>query len=387
MAIFRERVASFIPRLDEAGLVANVGMDRKAKQAFALTPEYFGPLWPYVMNDNITDIDFNGSQLWVTDCSNCRIQVVSHQITESFIEQFSQRIANQVSRQFNKLNNLLEAEANNLRISIIHESAAVSGRSLCIRKSLPLARIVPAQAIAQNYCSEQVMGLLVNCIRAKMNIVFCGEPGVGKTECAKFFSGFIPADERVITIEDTLEWHFHDIHPEKDCVELKVSENFSYTKAIKTCLRQNPKWIMLSEARSTEVKYLLECWSTGVHGLTTLHTDDTRKVPDRILNMLENRIDADRLENDVYTFMDVAVLLRRKYIQSEKVTLRYIDQVCFFSREQGMNIQRLVVTDGRLSEERFPEDILTRMSREGIGNPFVSKELSALLEREVPCGT
>ena len=57
---------------------------------------------------------------------------------------------------------------------------------------------------------------------------------------------------------------------------------------------------MLSEARSKEVKYLLQSWSTGVRGMTTLHTDDVRNIPDRILNMLESRVDAERMENDIY---------------------------------------------------------------------------------------
>ena len=43
-----------------------------------------------------------------------------------------------------------------------------------------------------------------------------------------------------------------------------------------------PNRVMLSEARSTEVKQLAECRTTGITGFTTLHTDDVRKIPDRI---------------------------------------------------------------------------------------------------------
>jgi pilus assembly protein CpaF len=102
--------------------------------------------------------------------------------------------------------------------------------------------------IADGYCTKEILELLTNCVKARMNFVFCGEPGVGKTEGIKFFSQFIPANERVITIEDTPELHFREINPNNDCVELMVSDGFSYTKAIKTSLRQNPKWLMLSEA-------------------------------------------------------------------------------------------------------------------------------------------
>lgn len=339
------------------------------EQKYIFEPEYFGPLWPYVADEGITDIDYNGHQLWLTDSNGRRWQILRHGITDAFVREFSQRVANRVSRQFNKMNNLLEAETETLRISIVHESVAVSGRSICLRKSLPLQRIAAGSAIQDGYCSAETMQLLANCVIAGMNMVFCGEPGAGKTECAKFFSGFIPAQDRVITIEDTPEWHYRTINPGKDCVELKVTEQFSYTKAIKACLRQNPRWIMLSEARSTEVKSLLECWSTGVHGLTTLHTDDTRKVPDRILNMMEDRTDADRLENDVYTFIDAAVLIRRKYLPESGKNLRYIDQICFFSREKGRNMMRLVLEGGRPTGLNLPDDILQRMRRAQIQDP------------------
>ena len=253
-------------------------MDRQ-ELGIRMEPDYFGPLWRYVRNDKITDIDYNGNQLWITDVENERYLIRRHGITEKFVEQFSHRIANEVSKPFNKKNNLLEAETDTLRISIVHESVAISGRSICIRKSMPMLRMQVKKMVEDEYVAVPVLELLANCVAAKMNFVFCGEPGAGKTECAKFFSQFIPAGERVITIEDNPEWHYSQINSGKDCVELRINPDFDYTKAIKTCLRQNPSWIMLSEARSTEVKSLLECWSTGIRGFTTLHTDDVRKIP------------------------------------------------------------------------------------------------------------
>lgn len=287
-------------------------MERSTK--WELVPAHFGLLWPYVEDDKITDIDFNGRDLWITNTDNERIKVEDHGITKEFIEKFSHYIANNVSRAFNKVENLLEADTDTLRISIVHESAAISGRTVCIRKTLPAVRMTRESIIKDGYCSKYILELLINCVKARMNFVFCGEPGVGKTEGIKFFSQYIPSNERVITIEDTPELHYREINPDKDCVEIIVSEGFSYTKAIKTSLRQNPKWLMLSEARSVEVKYLLESLSTGIRGFTTIHTDDARKIPDRILNMLESRIDADRMENDIYMFIDVGILIRKKRI-------------------------------------------------------------------------
>ena len=313
--------------------------------------EYFGPLWKYVSNQDITDIDYNGTELWLTNVFNERFKVnqqyVEEHITPAFVEQFTQRIANVVSRQFNKRNPKLEAETSELRVTVLHESVARSGRTISIRKTPPVIRLTAEKALEEGFCSKEILALLMNCVESHMNLTFCGMPGIGKTECVKFFSQFIPANERVITIEDTLEIRYSKTNPGKDCVELKVSEDtFGYADAIKSSLRLNPKWIMLSEARSKEVKYLLESWSTGVRGMTTLHTDDVRNVPDRILNMLENRSDADRMENDIFQALDVGVLVRKK-TDADGMKRRYIDQLCFYVRDKGVNKVEMVVFDGK----------------------------------------
>lgn len=322
--------------------------------------ETYGPLLKYVEDDNITDINLNrnGSELWVTDIKKGKYLVEDHECDETFVKHFLHRVTNHENAHFNPMNPILESETSRLRISCIHDRVALSGTTICIRKSPPFIRMTKESAVEDGYISEPVLNLLINCVRAHMNFIFCGEPGVGKTECAKFFSQFIPAKERVITIEDNLELHYKEINPGKDCVELKVELNndiFGYDKAIKACLRQNPQWIMLSEARSTEVKYLLECWSTGVSGFTTLHTDDVRKIPDRIQNMMGSRTDAERLENDIFNFVDVGVLIRKK-TDSDGQLYRYIDQVCFFVREGIKNRTVMIVEDGEMVQKEIIDD-------------------------------
>lgn len=339
-----------------------------------LGKEYFGPLWKYVSNQDITDIDYNGKEVWVTNVFNERYRVsqqyVDENITPAFVEQFTQRIANVVSRQFNKRNPELEAETSELRVTILHESVARSGRSISIRKTPPVIRLTLERALSEGFCTKEILALLINCVLSHMNMTFCGMPGIGKTECVKFFSQFIPPHERVITIEDTLEIRYGKTNPGKDCIEMKVSEGaFGYADAIKSSLRLNPKWIMLSEARSKEVKYLLESWSTGVRGMTTLHTDDVRNVPDRILNMLDTRVDADRMENDIFQALDVGVLVRKKNSE-DGVAYRYLDQVCFYYREKGKNCVEMVVFDGCCISEQLPEPVMRIFKRAGIENPF-----------------
>ena len=353
--------------------------------------QYFGPLFKFITDDGITDVDVAGTppEVWTTNCKNERVKVEGCEISPAFLEQFSKRVANTVSRAFNKAEPVLEAETDRLRITIVHESAAVNGRAVCIRKSLPYVRLNEEDMIMSGYAKQEVINLLKNCVKSRQNIVYIGEPGSGKTECAKFFSSFIPANERVIVIEDTPEWHYSKIRPEADCVELKVGEQMDYTRAIKTCLRLNPKWMMLSETRSKEVIYLVEGFSTGVRGMTTLHTDDVRKVPDRMVNMAGQSRDESRMENDIYSFINVAVMIRRREITDENgetSVKRYIDQVCFFERKDGENHVVMMVEDGKLINAKLPEGAAQKMERAGIKNPFAYIDSSDVMMQVIKPG-
>ncbi|MCI7469405.1 MAG: ATPase, T2SS/T4P/T4SS family [Lachnospiraceae bacterium] len=349
-----------------------------------ITPEFFGPLYQYIEDDSITDIDFDGRKLWLSNTSNERYSP-EVQLPADFVNAFAKRVANCVSKQFHKQSPVLEAETDTLRITIVHESAAISGRAICIRKSMPFTRLTREGMTSDGYLSDDMISLLINCVRSKMNMVFCGEPGVGKTECAKFFSQYIPKSQRVITIEDNPEWHYAALNPGSDCVELRINPVMDYTKAIKTCLRLNPKWMMLSEARSKEVVYLMEGFSTGVRGMTTLHTDDVRKVPDRMLNMAGNLRSEGRLENDIYSFIDVAVLIRRKLMtrpDGSSGLMRYVDQIGFFYRKDRDNRCILMLDGGEKTGEKFPDVIQKKFDEAHIGDPYVYEEKEPAVVRQ-----
>lgn len=336
---------------------------------FEPTETQFGVFWKYLASKNVTDVDYNGKELWVTDLRQGRYRA-SEKIAEDFIQSFTHHISNCVNKQFNNANKILEADTKELRISIIHESVTASGTSICIRKSPCLVRNTIEQMLREGYVQEEILHLLINCVSVGMNFVFGGEPGAGKTECAKFFMQFIPKEERVITIEDSYEIHYADINQGSDAIELRVGPGFSYTDAIKASLRQNPKWLMLSEARSTEVSSLLEQWSTGVNGFTTIHLDDVRKLPDRIQNMMNDVKDAKRMENIIYRYVDIGILIRRRR-RTDGSVQRYVDQLCFYSREGKDNRIYMLVEDGEVVSRELPPQVAKKFLQAGIENPFI----------------
>jgi pilus assembly protein CpaF len=78
--------------------------------------------------------------------------------------------------------------------------------------------------------------------------------------------------------------------------------------------------------------------------------------------MLASRTDADRMENDIFMFIDIGVLIRKKQMEDGKVR-RYIDQVCFFYRNNGRNITFPVVLNGELMEKNLPKPVLEKFER------------------------
>lgn len=336
-----------------------------------LTDETFGILLPYINDDNITDINWNGENLWLDDLNKGRYDIKEVHLDTKFINNFSVKIANLMNKPFNKYTPLLEAETDNLRISIIHEDRAKSGRTISIRKTPAKRRMNREKMLMTGYCLAKLDNFLHNAVLAHCNIVVSGLPGVGKTEYVKTLTGYIRQNERAITIEDNLEIRYRDINPGKDCVSLKVDDDFTYSDAIKACLRQKPTWIILSEARSTEVKYLLESMSTGSHCLTTIHTDDVRKIPNRIKNMMPQGESDKKVENDIYSFIDIGILVQSQIRENEQIK-RYISQVALYATDDitGNHQTIILYEDGNFVTESIPIDIMRKFKRSKIDNPF-----------------
>ena len=124
------------------------------------------------------------------------------------------------------------------------------------------------------------------------------------------------------------------------------------------------------------MQYLLEQWSTGVYGFTTLHLDDLRNLPDRIMNMIGRARDAERLENYVYEFISVGVLIRQREDEKGRQK-RYIDQMCFYDRHEERNSIYMLMEEGKIISKKIPEDIKRRMERAGIREPFQCGETLA----------
>lgn len=323
----------------------------------------FPEMWKYLEQDDVTDLDYNCGNIWQSRVSAIPERVEDFALVESYWENFSALVGKSVNCNFNPAEHTAMADTETLRITCLHKSQSKSGlTNVNIRKSHGGLRISRETALANHYCEEDTMNLLENCVRAHANMVFCGLPAAGKTECLKLFAKVIPKHEKVVTLEDVAEIHYPLVNKGASCAELKV-ENGDYKTPMETALRMNARRILMGELRGgNDMEAFLECVSNGIPIMTTTHTGDARNFPDRGVNMLGGK-DAARIANSLHRYVDVSVLLKLKTDASGKI-FRYIDQVCFFTREDGENKAVLVVEDGKLYKERLPEIIRKQMETE-----------------------
>lgn len=269
----------------------------------------FGLLQAYVDDPMITDINYNGKQCWIDHLKKGRYPLDGFEAHE-FMQTLVFKIANLVNLPFNATSPVIEAETHELRISIVHPSVARGGLSLSLRKTPSVCRLHDPMTGIKHYAPAWVIQVLKQAVLEHKNIMVSGLPGSGKTELVKYLMESIPADERVITIEDTLELRYGDLYPTKDHVMLKIREHFSYEAAIKTSLRQRPNWLCISEVRGQEIIHLLQSVSTGTSLMSTIHAESAQAIPFRMMVMMPgSQLTNQSLHTLIHDTLDIGIHL------------------------------------------------------------------------------
>lgn len=329
-----------------------------------ITEAIFGALYPYVIDDNVTDIKWNGRNVWIDDLNKGRYKARDYKgnylkLDYDWIKSFAAKLSNTMNTNFNNSSPSLQAETDELRIHVVH--SFVNGTNdflLTIRKTPSVSRLEHIDLIASGYVDETIEKLLPAIIRSRLSGCVIGDVGAGKTELEKYLCKFIPENDGIITVEDTLEMKLTKLYPEKDVASLKISKSYTAVDAIRDALRLLVKWLILSEARGREIVQVMEAASTGCVAMASIHAENAWDIPDRMLNMAGDE-SREGFENDIYTFFNYAIKVKKGF--TEKGIQRKIDQVVFFSRENNENKVTIFYKDGKLTGEELPQVILDKM--------------------------
>lgn len=292
----------------------------------------FGPLQEFLEEDDITDISYsNGGQVWLKTLSKGIYQVNRPDINNSFMEKLAFQCSNVMGKTFNMAHPFLDAESAELRMNFVHDSIATNGIACLIRKTPAKIRLSKDKLLTEQYVTEQLHDFLIKCVEGHCNIVVAGETGSGKTELVKYLASKTKSDEKIITIEDTLELHLDKIFPNRDIVAMKTNNIASYTESLVACMRQNPIWILLSEVRSAEaVLAVRNSISSGHHILSTIHADKASSIPMRMYSLLESSQDTQQFLSSIHRYVQIGIYVKGYFSKRLGRFQREIIEVCEF---------------------------------------------------------
>ena len=332
----------------------------------------FGPLKQFLDNDDVTDISYsNGGQVWIKTLSKGVYRVENTGIDNTLIEKIAFQCANTMGKSFNMANPFLDAESAELRLNFVHDSIARNGVALLVRKTPAKIRLKKDEIINDDYIRLDIHDFLLKCVEGHCNILVSGETGSGKTEFIKYLASHTKENEKIITIEDTLELHLDRIFPQRDIVAMKTNNIASYSDVLVTCLRQNPRWILLSEVRSAEaVMAVRNSISSGHNILSTIHADKASAIPSRLYSLLESNLDLEQFLRSIHRYVQLGVHVKGYYSKERQKFHREIAEVTEFyvteENEAKYNVLYKKTPDGKVTLHNPSKYLLGYLESQGV---------------------
>ena len=344
----------------------------------------FGLLMPLLKDDDITDISYsNNGQVHIKTLSQGIKQVKIDGLNNEVMEKLAFQCSNVMGKTFNMAHPLLDAESAELRLNFVHESIATNGIAVLIRKTPAKIRLNKEKLISEDYVSVKLHDFLLTCVQGHCNILVSGETGSGKTELVKYLASKIKEDEKIITIEDTLELHLDKIYPTRDIIAMKTNNIASYSDVLVACMRQNPRWILLSEVRSAEaVMAVRNSISSGHNILSTIHSDKASSIPMRLYSLLESSQDIDQFIKGMHRYIQLGIHVKGFFSKKYNRFQREITQVVEFYVDDNTNEAKANVLYSRdlVGNEVYnnpTSHLIDYLSSQGVimrEDPFIPKE-------------
>jgi septum site-determining protein MinD len=340
-----------------------------------------GPLEDLLADDSVTEIMVNArDQIYVEKAGKPGLSKVTFS-SEQQMMNVIERIVTPLGRRVDEKVPYVDARLQDgSRVHVIIPPLALRGPTITIRK-FPKKRIQPSDLVAFGSMTEEIADFLRCCVEAKLNIIVSGGTGSGKTTLLNVLSNFIPASERIITVEDSAELQLgqeHVVRLETRPKNIEGEGEVSIRDLIKCCLRMRPDRIVVGECRGGEALDMLQAMNTGHSGsLTTVHANNPRECLGRLetLCMMAGLgLPAKAIKENIASAANLIIQQSRLTDGSRKVL--YITEVTgmqgevislqdiFVFKQEGLDKKRKII--GRFVPTGFIPKFVEEMEQKGM---------------------
>ena len=284
-------------------------------------------------DETVTEIMVNGPDSVFIERNGCLTRWDKSFTSREKLEDVIQQIAGRCNRVINESRPIVDARLENgARVNAVIAPVALNGPILTIRR-FPDRPMTLEDLIARKSLTEECASFLRSLVKARYSIVIGGGTGSGKTTFLGALSESIPADERIITIEDNAELRLLGI-PNLVRMEAKEAntedgKGVSIRDLIRTALRMRPDRVILGEVRGGEAVDLLQAFNTGHEGsLCTAHANSCRDMLSRLETMVLMGIDLplEAIRHQIASGVDILIHLGRMKDRSRRVM--EVTEVC-----------------------------------------------------------
>lgn len=334
----------------------------------------YGPIEGLLQDPSITEIMVNGHDTIYVE-RNGKIEKTNIVFeNEAHLMRIIDRIVAPLGRRVDEASPMVDARLpNGYRINAIIPPLALDGPTLTIRK-FAQTPYTAQDLIANRTLSTPLVAFIKACVDARINIVVSGGTGTGKTTLLNVLSGFIPGDERIVTIEDTAELQLkqdHVVRLEKRPPNVEGKGEVGIRQLVINALRMRPDRIIVGECRGGEALDMLQAMNTGHDGsLTTVHSNSPRDTLRRIETMVlmaGMELPLRAIREQVASAIDLIVHVDRLRDGTRKVT-----QV---TEVQGMEGDSIVMQDIFIFEQTGVQNgrVLGTLKSTGLRPRFYEK--------------
>ena len=249
-----------------------------------------GPLEPLLADKSISDILVNGAKSVYVER---RGKLVKTDVTfrdDAHLLNTIDRIVSAVGRRIDESSPMVDARLKDgSRVNAIIPPLAIDGPSVSIRR-FAVELLSAKDLVELGTITPEVARVLEVVVKARLNILISGGTGAGKTTMLNILSGFIPPDERIVTIEDSAELQLqqpHVVRLETRPPNIEGRGEVASRDLVRNSLRMRPERIIVGEVRGGEALDMLQAMNTGHDGsLTTIHANSPRDALGRVENMV-----------------------------------------------------------------------------------------------------